>query len=83
MTNPILRACLSIGSAAALIAWTASASFGLEVTKPVPTERREPMSLADAVVAQARGGDVVIVMGAGSIGNVAPRVVELAGGASE
>ena len=29
---------------------------------------------------QARGGDVVIVMGAGSIGNVASRIVELGGG---
>ena len=36
--------------------------------------------LPEAVLAQARGGDVVIVMGAGSIGNVAPRVVELGGG---
>jgi outer membrane protein TolC len=50
MTNPILRGCLFLGSATALFLWTASSSFGLEVTKPVPTERREPMSLADAVL---------------------------------
>ncbi|MCW5798150.1 MAG: conserved exported protein of unknown function [Nitrospira sp.] len=50
MTNSILRGCLCIGSATALFLWTASSSFGLEVTKPVQTERREPMSLADAVL---------------------------------
>lgn len=50
MANSFLRGCLFIGSAAALVLWTASASFGLEVTKPVPTERREAMSLADAVL---------------------------------
>jgi len=50
MANPILRRCLCIGSATALLLWTASASFGLDVTKPVPTERREAMSLADAVL---------------------------------
>ena len=33
--------------------------------------------LPSAVLAQARGGDVVIVMGAGSIGQVAARIVEL------
>jgi UDP-N-acetylmuramate--alanine ligase len=36
--------------------------------------------LPDAVLGQARGADVVIVMGAGSIGHVAPRIVELGGG---
>jgi UDP-N-acetylmuramate--alanine ligase len=36
--------------------------------------------LAEEIGAQARPGDVVIVMGAGSIGGVAPRVVERAGG---
>jgi UDP-N-acetylmuramate--alanine ligase len=36
--------------------------------------------LAEEIVVQARPGDVVIVMGAGSIGGVAPRVVELVGG---
>lgn len=50
MANSFLRGCLFIGSAAALVLWTASASFGLEITKPVPTERREAMSLADAVL---------------------------------
>jgi len=50
MANSFLRGCLFIGSATALVLWTASASFGLEVTKPVPTERREAMSLADAVL---------------------------------
>lgn len=50
MANPILRGCLCIGSATALLLWTASASFSLDVTKPVPTERREAMSLADAVL---------------------------------
>ena len=38
--------------------------------------------LPEAALAQARGGDVVIVMGAGSIGNVATRIVELGGGAA-
>jgi len=50
MANSFLRGCLFIGSAAALVLWTAGASFGLEVTTPVPTERREAMSLADAVL---------------------------------
>jgi UDP-N-acetylmuramate--alanine ligase len=36
--------------------------------------------LPAAVLEQARSGDVVIVMGAGSIGHVAGRIVELAGG---
>jgi len=39
-------------------------------------------SLPQAALEQAHGGDVVIVMGAGSIGNVAPRIVELGGGLS-
>jgi UDP-N-acetylmuramate--alanine ligase len=39
-------------------------------------------SLAEVVVQQARGGDVVIAMGAGSIGGVPARVVELCGGRS-
>jgi outer membrane protein TolC len=34
----------------AFILWTAPPTFSLEVTKPVPTERREAVSLADAVV---------------------------------
>ena len=50
MTNAILRGCVLVGSATALILWTASVSFSLEVNKPVPTERREAMSLADAVL---------------------------------
>ncbi len=37
-------------------------------------------ALPEAVLGQARGGDVVIVMGAGSIGNVASRIVEQGGG---
>jgi UDP-N-acetylmuramate--alanine ligase len=37
--------------------------------------------LSQAALEQARAGDVVIVMGAGSIGNVAPRIVELGGSA--
>ena len=39
-------------------------------------------ALSEAALEQAKGGDVVIVMGAGSIGNVAPRIVELGGGAA-
>ena len=39
-------------------------------------------ALPAAVLEHARADDVVIVMGAGSIGNVAPRIVELAGGAA-
>jgi UDP-N-acetylmuramate-alanine ligase len=35
-----------------------------------------------AVLEQACAGDVVVVMGAGSIGTVAQRVVDLAGGAA-
>ena len=50
MTNAIRRGCLLTGCAAALILWTAPDSSGLEVNKPVPTERREAMSLADAVL---------------------------------
>ena len=50
MTNAILRGCVLVGSATALILWTVSVSFSLEVNKPVPTERREAMSLADAVL---------------------------------
>ena len=37
-------------------------------------------AMASAVVEHARGGDVVIVMGAGSIGAVPAQIVELAGG---
>jgi UDP-N-acetylmuramate--alanine ligase len=37
--------------------------------------------LAAAAAEQAKAGDVVIVMGAGSIGNVAPRIVEIGGAA--
>jgi UDP-N-acetylmuramate--alanine ligase len=37
-------------------------------------------ALPQAVLEHARAGDVVIVMGAGSIGAVAPRIVELGGG---
>jgi UDP-N-acetylmuramate--alanine ligase len=39
-------------------------------------------ALPQAVIEQAQAGDVVIVMGAGSIGQVAQRVFELAGGAA-
>ena len=42
----------------------------------------EVEALPAAVLEHARADDVVIVMGAGSIGNVAPRIVELAGGAA-
>ena len=35
--------------------------------------------LSEAALEHAKAGDVVIVMGAGSIGNVAPRIVELGG----
>ena len=38
--------------------------------------------LPEAAMGQARGGDVVIVMGAGSIGNVASGIVALGGGAA-
>ena len=37
--------------------------------------------LAEAALQQAQANDVVIVMGAGSIGNVAPRIVEIGGAA--
>jgi UDP-N-acetylmuramate--alanine ligase len=37
-------------------------------------------ALAQAVLDHAQAGDVAIVMGAGSIGGVAPRIVELGGG---
>ncbi len=37
--------------------------------------------LSEVALEQAKAGDVVIVMGAGSIGNVAPRIVELGGAA--
>jgi UDP-N-acetylmuramate--alanine ligase len=37
--------------------------------------------LSEAALEHAKAGDVVIVMGAGSIGNVAPRIVELGGAA--
>ncbi|MEO8835232.1 MAG: UDP-N-acetylmuramate--L-alanine ligase, partial [Caldimonas sp.] len=37
--------------------------------------------MAKTIVAQAQAGDVVIAMGAGSIGNVPAQVVELAAGA--
>lgn len=50
MTNRILPGFFLIGTATALLISTTTASFGLEVTKPVPTERREAVSLADAVV---------------------------------
>jgi UDP-N-acetylmuramate-alanine ligase len=33
--------------------------------------------LSQAALEHAKSGDVVIVMGAGSIGNVAPRIVEM------
>ena len=35
MTNAILRGCLFIGGAAALLLWTAPDSFGLDVHKPI------------------------------------------------
>lgn len=50
MTPRILRGFSLIGSIMAFILWTAPLAFSLEVTKPVPTERREALSLADAVV---------------------------------
>ena len=50
MTFRILRGFFLIGTATALWVSTATLAFGLEVTKPVPTERREAVSLADAVV---------------------------------
>jgi UDP-N-acetylmuramate--alanine ligase len=39
-------------------------------------------AMAETIVAQAQPGDVVISMGAGSIGNVPAQVVELARGAA-
>jgi len=42
----------------------------------------EVEGLPEAVLGQAHGGDVVIVMGAGSIGHVAAHIVELGGGAT-
>jgi UDP-N-acetylmuramate--alanine ligase len=39
----------------------------------------EPAELADAIAGQLRDGDVVIVMGAGSIANVAPQLLEQLG----
>lgn len=39
-----------LGLALALVMGTTSPSFGLEVNKPVPAERREAQSLSDAVV---------------------------------
>jgi UDP-N-acetylmuramate--alanine ligase len=45
-----------------------------------PVFEGEVDDLPQAVLEQAQPGDVVIVMGAGSIGQVAQRVVELGGG---
>jgi len=42
MTNAILRGCLFIGGAAALLLWTAPDSFGLEVNKPVRRNAGRP-----------------------------------------
>ena len=39
-------------------------------------------AMAETIVAQAQPGDVVIAMGAGSIGNVPAQVVELVRGAT-
>ena len=50
MTSRILRGLMLIWMAAVVLLSETTASFGLEVTKPVPTERREAVSLADAVV---------------------------------
>ncbi|MCC2640241.1 MAG: putative Outer rane efflux protein [Nitrospira sp.] len=50
MTTRILRKFFLIESMLAFILWTAPPASGLEVTKPVPSERREALSLADAVV---------------------------------
>lgn len=50
MTIRILRGLLLLGTATALTTWTVPPTFGLEVTRPIPTERREAVSLADAVV---------------------------------
>lgn len=50
MTIRMLRGLLLLGTATALTTWTVPPTFGLEVTRPIPTERREAVSLADAVV---------------------------------
>ena len=50
MTIRILRGLFSIGTATALLVCGATPGLGLEVTKPVPAERREAVSLAEAVV---------------------------------
>jgi outer membrane protein TolC len=50
MTIRILRGLLLLGTATTLTTWTVPPAFGLEVTRPIPTERREAVSLADAVV---------------------------------
>ena len=50
MTIRNLRGIFLIGTATALLVSTTTPTFGLEVTKPVPAERRETLSLADAVV---------------------------------
>jgi UDP-N-acetylmuramate--alanine ligase len=54
----------------------------LRVTGKVdPVFVDEVDALSQAALDQAKDGDVVIVMGAGSIGNVAQRIVELGGAA--
>ena len=54
MTIRILRGLFSIGTATALLVCGATPGLGLEVTKPVPAERREAVSLAEAVVKALR-----------------------------
>ena len=49
MTFPCSRGLIGIGVATALLS-SSLTGFGLEVTKPLSTERREALSLADAVV---------------------------------
>ncbi len=50
MTIRILRGLFFVGTATALLVSATTPALGLEVTKPVPVERREAVSLAEAVV---------------------------------
>ncbi|GMV49956.1 TolC family protein [Nitrospirales bacterium NOB] len=50
MTSGTLRRVLTIGSLTAILLGMTPVAFGLDVTKPLPAERREAISLADAVV---------------------------------
>ena len=59
-----------------------SVGLGLRVAGKVdPMFVDDVGGLGEAALEHAKAGDVVIVMGAGSIGNVAPRIVELGGAA--